>query len=474
MADEKKKIVIKKKTESEQVEQPQTPAPVEPPKPADDNMPVLPSFMQGATLKPATQEEVEQQMKPQPITIHAGFGAAVSSPNISKNIANEVAAPVPAHKKLSENKFFSEAHKASVEHHNDMIENLTSSDSVNLIVDDTEFEKLIQGEKDVSILDDGDVNYAQACCRNVLSSVAYYYGVVLMHTGLKVNFTGLRYLSKSKLLNSPEDMYHDRLRLYKTIWEQIESISGFATKPNFEVWSKITSFLDTDSMLFGVYAATYPTDQSFTVECPKCSAKLELKTNPENLVAVYDDAAYQKVKDIISTTPNAEEIIKNSALSKIFKIPVREQKIVLYVKEPSIADFLNMLSEVTKDPTLYETYEVTFEKTMYIAAAFVPDIAFYKRSGTLRFVKVTNKRQIASIIANLDQKSGLAVDECIEKLNEHCNVRFEIPETTCHAMLKDAEGKFTSEECGQHIDKINLDMEKLLFRSLRSTGRDEG
>ena len=474
MADEKKKIVIKKKTESEQVEQPQTPAPVEPPKPANDDMPVLPSFMQGATLKPATQEEVEQQMKPQPITIHAGFGAAASSPNISKNIANEVAAPVPAHKKLSENKFFSEAHKASVEHHNDMIENLTSNDSVNLIVDDTEFEKLIQGEKDVSILDDGDVNYAQACCRNVLSSVAYYYSVVLMHTGLKVNFTGLRYLSKSKLLNSPEDMYHDRLRLYRTIWEQIESISGFGTKPNFEVWSKITSFLDTDSMLYGVYAATYPTDQSFTVECPKCGSKLELKTNPENLVAVYDDAAYQKVKDVISKTPNAEEIVKNSALSKIFKIPVREQKIVLYVKEPSIADFLNMLSEVTKDPTLYETYEVTFEKTMYIAAAFVPDIAFYKRSGTLRFVKVTNKRQIASIIANLDQKAGLAVDDCIEKLNEHCNVRFEIPETTCHAMLKDEEGKFTSEECGQHIDKINLDMEKLLFRSLRSTGRDEG
>jgi len=344
---------------------------------------------------------------------------------------------------------------------------------VNLITDNEEFEKLIRGEDGVSILDDNDEGYAQSCCRNVISSVAYYYSVVLLHSGLKVNFTGLRYLAKSRLLNAPENMYHERRRFYKTIWEQIESISGFAQKPSFDKWCQMTSFLDTDSLLFGVYAATFPTDQKFNITCPKCGSTLEVLANPENLVSVYSDEAYKQVHDVINNTPNGADIIRLSALAKREKLPVKAQKILLYVKEPSIADFLEVISDVSADPTLYEKYEITYEKTMYIDYALIPDIAYYKRNGKVRFVKVKNRKQLAEIISNLDSATGEKLDDMLNNLNDKYNVKFEIPETVCHGALKDEEGKFTGEQCDQHIDAVTVDLEKLLFRALRNGRQDD-
>lgn len=496
MAEETKKIIVRRRKESMdtseevlKVEKPvdtneapiETAVPPVPPVPpvtgaphtpelTEDNMPVLPSFMKGATLKPATKEEVQAQMKPEPITVHASFGAATRASTIAHSIAGETEV---RDKKLTENKFFSDAHKANVEHHNDMIENLKNEDSVSLITDNEEFEKLIRGEEGVSILDDNDENYAQSCCRNVISSVSYYYSVVLLHSGFKVNFTGLRYLAKSRLLNTPEDMYNERRRFYKTIWEQIESISGFKSKPSFEKWCRITSFLDTDSLLFGVYAATFPTDQKFNITCPNCGSNLEILANPENLVSVYSDEAYKQVHDVINNTPNAEDIIRVSAMSKREKLPVKAQKVMIYIKEPSIADYLEIIADVAADRSLYDKYELTYEKTMYIDYVLVPDIAFFKRNGKVRFVKVKSRKQIAEIISNLDSASGTKLDDILNNLNDKYNVRFEIPESVCHGMLKDEEGKFTGEKCGHKIEAVPVDLEKLLFRALRNGRTDD-
>jgi len=455
-------LQVEKPITPEETAQTPTPAAQAPLQPEDDGLPVLPSFMQGATLKPATKEEIEAQKKPE--AIHVSFGTTQKANGIAHSIAGE---NTVQSKKLTESKFFSEGHKESVEHRNDMIENFQSDDSVNLITDNEEFEKLIRGEDGVSILDDDDENYAQSCCRNVISSIATYYSVVLLHSGFKVSFTGLRYLTKSRLVNLPEDTYNNRLRFYKTLYDQVEEISGFKRKPNFEKWSKITSFLDTEPILFGIYAATFPTDQKFNVTCPHCGSNLEVLANPENLISVYNDEAYKQVHDIINKTPNGEDIIRISPMSKRFKLPVKNQKILIYIKEPSIADFLDMLSEVASDRSIYDKYENSFERTMYVDYVLVPDIAYYKRSNKVRFVKVKNKVQIAEIISNLDSNAGGKFDEILNKMNDKYDVKFQIPETVCHGLMKDEEGKLTGEECGHHIAAVPVDLEKLLFRAIR-------
>ena len=395
----------------------------------------------------------------------ANFGERVEVNKLDEGLAASLASRRPGQKKINEKQFFSEGHKESVIKNNDFVENNQSTSTVFDITDNTAFLDLVKkGESAVEIIE-GDNEYAQAASRSVIATISSYYSIVLLHSGYQANFTGLKYLGKSRLLTTSESLYLDRRRLYETIYNQIESMTG--GKPSFEKWLKITSFNDTASLLFGVYAATFPTPQSFEVECPRCGNKMQVSTNPENIVAVYDKDAYDRVRDVVNSNPTRKEIFEKSALAKIEVLRMDRRKSVVYIKEPSIQDFLDVLAIVTREPELYTKYEDTFEKTMYIDHIVIPDVAHYKREGKLRFVKITDKKLIVRFMANLEDDEGTALDDVIDNLNNAYDVRYEIPEFTCNGLLKNDNGDWTDEPCKQKIKAMRLDMEKILFHYLQ-------
>lgn len=393
------------------------------------------------------------------------FGERVEVNKLDESLAASLASRRPGQKKINEKQFFSEGHKESVIKNNDFVENNQTKKTVYDIQDNTAFLELIKkGESAVEIVE-GDNEYAQAASRSVIATISSYYSVVLLHSGYQANFTGLKYLGKSRLLTSAESLYLDRRRLYETIYNQIESMTG--GKPSFEKWLKITSFHDTASLLFGVYAATFPTTQTFEVTCPKCGNKMQVPTDPESIVAVYDKDAYERVRDIVNANPTQKEIFEKSALAKIEILPMERRQSVFYIKEPSIQDFLDILAVVTREPELYTKYEDTFEKTMYIDHIMIPDTAHYQREGKVRFVKITDKKLIVRFIANLEDDEGQALDDTIDKLNTAYDVSYEIPEFTCNGLLKNENGDWTDEPCKQKIEAMHLDMEKILFHYLQ-------
>lgn len=418
-----------------------------------------------ATPVEAEQLAEEIPVEPAENKERSKFGERVNVQKLDQGLAKELESRRPGQQKINEKQFFSEGHKESVIKNNDFVENNRTQKTVFEITDNTAFLDLInKGEKAVEVIDN-DPEYAQAASRSVIASISSYYSVVLLHSGYQANFTGLKYLGKSRLMTSAESLYLDRRRLYETIYNQIESMTG--GKPSFEKWLKMTSFNDTGSLLFGVYAATFPTPQNFEVTCPKCGNKMQVPTDPESIVAVYDKGAYERVRDVVNTNPSSTEIIKQSALSRIEVVPLELRKSVLYVKEPSIQDFLDVLAVVTREPEIYNKYEDTFEKTMYIDHIMIPDTAHYEREGKLRFVKITDKKLIVKFIANLEDDEGNKLDTVIDNHNSIYDVQYEIPEFTCNGLLKDDNGNWTDEPCKQKIEAMRLDMEKILFHYLQ-------
>jgi hypothetical protein len=122
---------------------------------------------------------------------------------------------------------------------------------------------------------------------------------------------------------------------------------------------------------------------------------------------------------------------------------------------------------VTREPEIYNKYEDTFEKTMYIDHIMIPDTAHYEREGKLRFVKITDKKLIVKFIANLEDDEGNKLDTVIDNHNSIYDVQYEIPEFTCNGLLKDDNGNWTDEPCKQKIEAMRLDMEKILFHYLQ-------
>lgn len=455
----------------------------------------IPDFFKGAEIKKLSGEEIKElsKQKPEPIrnaiTIPAAalnrkgneqngtsgnievldqvksLGQRNNENKIDSDVAADVIGNMPVGKKLSEKQFFAEGHRDSVLHHNDIVENQTTNVTVLDIRDDSAFEDLLNGkidEKDII----HDNEYAQAAARNVIASISSSYTIVLLHSGYQCTFNGLKWLGRSRLLTNPGNPYNQRKLIYETIYNQIQNMSG-GNKPSLEKWLKMTSFLDTEPLLFGVYAATYPTPQTFSITCPECHNKMEVRTDPESITAVYDESARNQVLEIINSSQSTEDIIKNSALSKIERVPLQKRKSLVYVKEPSIADFLDILAMVSKDYNLYEKYGDVFEKTMYVEKIIIPDIAEYNRNQKIRFVEITNKELIAKFIANLENDEGEQLDQIITNHNKKYEVHFEIPSFKCNGLKKDENGNWTNEPCGQVIDKMPLDMETLLFHNLQ-------
>ena len=411
----------------------------------------------------------DEQVQPSEVDEHktkqTSFGERVEEQKLDQSLAASLASRRPGQRKINEKQFFSEGHKESVIKNNDFVENNQTNKTVFVIKDNQAFLDLLNKGESAAEVVEGDNEYAQAASRSVIAAISSYYSVVLLHSGYQANFTGLKYLGKSRLLTSAESLYLDRRRLYETIYNQIESMTG--NKPTFEKWLKITSFLDTPSLLFGVYAATFPTTQTFEVTCPKCGNKMQVPTDPESIVAVYDQKAYDRVRDVVNANPSTNEIIKQSALSKIFTVPLEQRQSVFYIKEPSIQDFLDVLAMVTREPELYNKYEDTFEKTMYIDHVMIPDVAHYEREGKVRFVKMTDKKLIVRFLANLEDDEGNAIDDVIDNINKDYNVEYEIPEFTCNGLLKNENGDWTDEPCKEKIPTMHLDIEKILFHYLQ-------
>ena len=427
---------------------------------AEDAAPSVPEESTAIANEPELAPEADASKERK-----TSFGERVQTEKLDQGLAQSLASRRPGQRKINEKQFFSEGHKESVIKNNDFVENNQTNQTVFVIKDNQAFLDLINKGESAAEVIEGDNEYAQAASRSVIAAISSYYSVVLLHSGYQANFTGLKYLGKSRLLTSAESLYLDRRRLYETIYNQIESMTG--NKPTFEKWLKITSFLDTPSLLFGVYAATFPIPQNFEVTCPKCGNKMQVPTDPESIVAVYDQKAYDRVRDVVNANPSTTEIIKQSALSKIFTVPLEKRQSVFYIKEPSIQDFLDVLAVVTREPELYNKYEDTFEKTMYIDHVMIPDVAHYEREGKVRFVKMTDKKLIVRFLANLEDDEGTAIDDVIENLNKDYNVDYEIPEFTCNGLLKNENGDWTDEPCKEKIAAMHLDMEKILFHYLQ-------
>lgn len=414
---------------------------------------------EATTSEPVKDAESEK-------VIHAHFGQVVKTDNgVDDSLVDEQIKDKRSGLKMLPEKYFSQGHKESVEKNNLLVASVKGSDSVSIITDkNEEFLKLFDSDfKGADVIKDDE--YAAAAARPVVGMKVSTYSVVLLHSGYKANFSALQFLDKSRLNANAEDAVHERERMYRTIYDKVAYMT--CGKPSFEKWLKMTALPDMDSMLFGIYSATYPTSQPFDVTCPKCNTKLTVNTDPESILAVYDEEAYDRVQEVINGCNNTEAIIQRSILSDVEKIAFKKRKTVVFVAEPSLADTLENLRFIEAHRNEYPDHDEVFEKLLYISKVYIPDVAFYKKEGKLRFVATTDRAIILNIISTMDDEEQAALSKVMDKFHAKYDVRFEIPKFKCNGLMKDEAGHSTDTPCGNDIGPLPLDMEQILFFRLR-------
>lgn len=279
--------------------------------------------------------------------------------------------------------------------------------------------------------------------------------VAALGSGYTTEFRALAFEEITHLQASVTDPYSGRIRLLRTVHK---AISEFSCDPlSFDNWLKMTSYSDFDTLMYGLYSATYPGANSFDVNCPHCGQKNELMVDVNQLARVEDDAVYEEIKRLLDPKTNKKFAITNSLVGKATTVKLPFSGILAEVSNPSIQDYLDgvqwFVNSSDKRTGMLPEQAAGLEQlrtmAMYIRRLLIP------AAGTdNKFIPVTDQSQIIGLIGRLLPEEGTALSDAINESQSRYAVSYRIPDFNCRA-------------CSKRVTDLFLDFETLLFIKLR-------
>lgn len=283
--------------------------------------------------------------------------------------------------------------------------------------------------------------------------------VTCCQSAYTAQISALRSQEITNLTESDSDLYTFRKKITQTAHKHIETTS--IGKMNYPTFMKYTSYYDFETILYGIYCQTFPSDNKYNVRCPAsdCGKTISVTANNYTLVETRGkDEALKRVDDVVRNVRSPKDIIEKSLLSKVKRVCLDETKFIVDVHIPTIENYLEgILGKVT--PKQAEEYSSSLGLALFIQALYVPNLAVLKQTGKLEYFKVEDKMEIVKYIGDiLPYDDALQLTEFINEFTEQYRVHYSIKDVQCN-------------HCGHIIENIPLDMEELLFRTVRQGRR---
>jgi len=287
----------------------------------------------------------------------------------------------------------------------------------------------------------------------VFNSNVATFTVTCCQSGYTADMSGLTLSEKNAINNSDGgDLFQFRQRLYKTVYNKIQSMS--IKKPDFNTWLKITSFNDLSTLLFGIYCQTFIDNNDFDITCGKCGKSTSVTVNNQSLIEVRDRNAFKKLDEILNSTKSGEELIATSVIHKDERIMLNDSKIVVDVATPSLYDHMVML-KISKQETLQE-YADAFSAMLFISHLYMLDVKETYSTGHAVYYEVTDKPRLLNILLKLSSRDGEQLENAIEEKLGQYKIDYQIHNVTCS-------------HCKTKLPGIPVDIETILFTRINRT-----
>jgi hypothetical protein len=273
--------------------------------------------------------------------------------------------------------------------------------------------------------------------------------IVANQSAYSAHMESIKLADISSLTNSTADQYAAKQRLYKTVYDKINTTN--LGKVNYKTWLKITSFFDLPTFMYGMYCQTFPGDTTFEIRCRHCGEATEVIVNNDTLVDVKDEQTYGKLQEIIRNARKPEDIIGDSLVNKFTRTVLPQDKIMLEVQTPSLWDHLELLGSV--DQGMLEEMQDVIGTMLFIKNMYVVDIAHLQQTGKVKYSKVDDRNQQVRILRNLDLEDAKAMGEAIGERSDKYAIGYKIKDHNCN-------------KCEKSIGEIPVDMEEMLFTQI--------
>jgi hypothetical protein len=331
----------------------------------------------------------------------------------------------------------------------DVKPSMDSSESKVVTIPVDEFAVLLAG-LDLAVLEASDNEIGKEIALDQLITNVPTISIVCLHSAYEVKLRGLSVNDKAALRKTAGNGRELMRKLYEVVYNRIHSSTP--SKPDFETWTKLTALPDVETLLFGIYSMTYTKENEFNIKCTKCGTDNKVKTSPNQLIHVYDKAAYSRVTDIWQNVRRFDDLKNRSAVGTKRRIMLPVSNMIYEIRIPSLHDELTQVNRF--DETTTEKNSVSIQYSVYVESVLLPDREASVRQGKLVYYKETNRDRIVKIISEMTSDTDeRTMNEEVEKMLETYSIKYQIPEFNCGG-------------CSTPIGPLTMDIAQMLFSHL--------
>ena len=197
------------------------------------------------------------------------------------------------------------------------------------------------------------------------------YQVICFQSGYKAEMRGLQFKDIINLNNANVDKKSYLKRFYSIIHDHVVNTS--IGDISFQTWLKITSVFDLNTLLYGIYCASYPQKNRYSLQCMKCKKQFEYEADNELLIAVQPDIEELMIKAEEIRNAQPDEIIQQSHMSHRKRVFLEDSKIIFELKVPSLYDIVDREPRIAKALKLKSDDDLLF-LFLFIDRIYVPHI----------------------------------------------------------------------------------------------------
>lgn len=249
-------------------------------------------------------------------------------------------------------------------------------------------------------------------------------------------------------VNSTMDTYNTKRRLYELIYSKIQRTS--IGKISFDNFLDITSFLDLNSLMYGIYMQTFPGKLSLTLTCGSCKQKFKADIPNDSIIYSKDENIFERYNQI-SECKTIQEVSAGSLLNYNERIILDQCKAYIDLRIPSLREHLDLMLSINEDRLNEISSSVS--RMLFISDIKILNVPESIAKGKPIHYSETDLGNKIDFIGRLSIPDAEQLGDAMEEKINKYSVDFAIQSFDCP-------------HCKKALGNIPLDIEEVLFQKM--------
>jgi hypothetical protein len=217
-----------------------------------------------------------------------------------------------------------------------------------------------------------------------------------------------------------------------SVYEQLTDFS--CGKLDFNKWCNVTAYGDLETLIYGIYMATFPNVNYYNINCdnPRCRKVFTVPINHGDIVYIPPGSiTYDTIKSIINGDPfDPKETMKNAQRWTGKRIFIKNGLAFFQIMSPSIIQHIEWAYKGKKQEVIERNEEDHFNAS-WVRGYGILDIDHFKKTGEYKYYLDTNRINIEQAIAELEPDDKILFDTHVAQYQNKNRMQFQLSRVIC-------------------------------------------